>query len=200
MRHKNFSISLRSLSIQGLHSSISISNANHNHWSVSMALSIPNSLVEAGRRMKHNFWRFRSEYAIFILFLFLLSVFGQSFPMVILINFVFVCFLLYLYDPDPNRLVVLSNCCTTECIAFFAVLGVLSIWTLILIAGVRLNALVSISIGCALAGLHAVFRGTEDLMHLDRHDQKPEDRQMVDQVLENPTPTASYLADSSSCS
>ncbi|KAH7517305.1 hypothetical protein FEM48_Zijuj09G0049300 [Ziziphus jujuba var. spinosa] len=160
-----------------------------------MGLSIPNSLVEAGRRMKQNLCHYRTSYAFFILFIFFLSLFGHSFPMVILINFVFGCFLVYLYDPDPNP-IVLSNCCTLDSIAILAVLGVFTIWALLLLTHVWLNVLVSILIGSALAGLHALFRGTEDL-HSDRSDQEPhQDRELVEVVdvgnnRTTTTPTAS---------
>ncbi|KAH7541973.1 hypothetical protein FEM48_Zijuj02G0024100 [Ziziphus jujuba var. spinosa] len=46
----------------------------------------------------------------------------SQWTMVILINFVFGCFLVYPYDPDPNPM-VLSNCCTLDSIAMLAVLG-----------------------------------------------------------------------------
>ncbi|KAH7541979.1 hypothetical protein FEM48_Zijuj02G0024700 [Ziziphus jujuba var. spinosa] len=68
-----------------------------------MALSILNSLVEAGRHMKQNICHYRTSFAVFILFIFFLSLFGHSFQMVILINFVFGCFLAYRYDPTQTQ-------------------------------------------------------------------------------------------------
>ncbi|KAH7541970.1 hypothetical protein FEM48_Zijuj02G0023800 [Ziziphus jujuba var. spinosa] len=116
--------------------------------------------------MKQNLCHYRTSYAVLFLFIFFLSLFGHSFSM---------------DNGHPDQLRVRLLSCLPA---------------LLLLTHVWLNVLVSILIGSALAGLHALFRGTEDL-HSDRSDQEPhQDRELVEvvDVGNNPnttTPTAS---------
>ncbi|KAH7541972.1 hypothetical protein FEM48_Zijuj02G0024000 [Ziziphus jujuba var. spinosa] len=122
-----------------------------------MALSIPNSLVEATRRVEYNFRNFTTHYAILIFYIFFLSIFGNSSCMVILINVVFVCFLVYLNYQHP---MVLFNC-RDDIIDILAFLGAFTIWAMIFVFDICLNLWVSFWIASALAGLHALLWETE---------------------------------------
>ncbi|XP_015868259.3 PRA1 family protein E-like [Ziziphus jujuba] len=118
----------------------------------------PSTFGEAIMRLKHNLYYFRISYSIVILFILFTSLLWNPLAIVVFTIFFFGWLVGYCCNDDPIELIN----CNVDCRLFLAVLWVLTLFALIS-TGFWLNVLVSISIGFVLAGIHALFRCTDDL-------------------------------------
>ncbi|KAG4122324.1 hypothetical protein ERO13_D11G259900v2 [Gossypium hirsutum] len=119
---------------------------------------LPISAGDAKARIKINLSYFRVNYVIIALtILFLTLLWHPTSMIVFLITFIFWWFL-YLFNDNP---VVIFNRPVDDNV----VLGVLSFATVLLLVltHVGINVLVGLIIGVVVVGIHAAFRGTEDL-------------------------------------
>ncbi|TYG46953.1 hypothetical protein ES288_D11G298000v1 [Gossypium darwinii] len=139
------------------------SHAKHTRrpWPELFSLSsfcLPISAGDAKARIKINLSYFRVNYVIIALtILFLTLLWHPTSMIVFLITFIFWWFL-YLFNDNP---VVIFN----RPVDGNVVLGVLSFATVLLLVltHVGINVLVGLIIGVVVVGIHAAFRGTEDL-------------------------------------
>ncbi|GMI65207.1 PRENYLATED RAB ACCEPTOR 1.F2 [Hibiscus trionum] len=139
------------------------SHAKHTRrpWSELFSLStfsLPISAGDAKARIKLNVSYFRVNYVIIALtILFLTLLWHPTSMIVFLITFIFWWFL-YLFNDNP---VVIFN----KQVGDTVVLGALSFATVLLLVltHVGVNVLVGLIIAVAVIGVHAAFRGTEDV-------------------------------------
>ncbi|EOY11045.1 hypothetical protein QUC31_009706 [Theobroma cacao] len=122
------------------------------------SLSLPSSSTDAKARIKLNLSYFRVNYVIIMLTILFLTLLWHPVSMIIfLITFIFWWFF-YLFNDNP---VVVFNKTVDDNV----VLGGLSFATVVLLVltHVGVNVLVGLIIGVVVVGVHAGFRGTEDL-------------------------------------
>ncbi|KAM0985372.1 hypothetical protein ACFX2I_012567 [Malus domestica] len=127
------------------------------------ALSLPSGLSDATTRLAQNLTHFRSNYALIALIVLFLSLLYHPFSIIVFL-IVFAAWLVLYFSRDqplevfgfvvPDRVVMV-------------VLAVVTVVALVL-THVWVNVVVSGVIGVVLIGLHAVFRGTEDLVMDDQ--------------------------------
>ncbi|XP_024927086.2 PRA1 family protein D [Ziziphus jujuba] len=127
------------------------------------ALSIPSSLSDATTRLAQNLTHFRFNYTLVLLLALFLSLIFHPISMIVFL-LVFVAWL-FLYFSRDYPLILLGFAIDDRVVVVG--LGVVTVAALLL-TGVWVNVVVSIAIGVALVCLHAVLRGTEDLVMEDR--------------------------------
>ncbi|XP_050372105.1 PRA1 family protein D-like [Argentina anserina] len=138
----------------------------HRPWSEFFdlsALSLPPNSSESTTRLLQNLTHFRSNYAMAVLVVLFLSLVYHPLSLLVFLAVFAAWVLLYFSREDdlevfglpvPERVVM-------------AVLGVVTVVALVL-THVWLNVVVSGAVGVVLVGVHAVFRGTEDLVMEDK--------------------------------
>ncbi|KAH7541974.1 PRA1 family protein F3 [Ziziphus jujuba] len=122
----------------------------------------PSTFGKAIMRVKHNLYYFRFSYSIVILFILFTSLLWNPLAIVVFTIFFFGWLVGYCCNDDPIELIN----CNVDCRGFLAVFWVLTLFALIS-TGFWLNVLVSILIGSALVGIHALFRRTDDLYYVE---------------------------------
>ncbi|XP_057427998.1 PRA1 family protein E-like [Lotus japonicus] len=122
------------------------------------SLTRPYSLGEASLRVKHNLRHFLGNYTMVLLFILFVSLIWHPVSIIVFLAVFLAWFFLFFFRDRP--VVVLSR--TVDYRFILAALWVVTVVALVL-TRVWLNVLVSLLVGAAVVGLHAVFRSTEDL-------------------------------------
>lgn len=127
------------------------------------ALSLPSNLSEVTTRLAQNLTHFRSNYTLVLLIVLFLSLIYH--PVSIIVFLIIFAAWLVLYFSRDQPLEVFGFTIGDRVV--MVILGLVTVLALVL-THVWLNVVVSVVIGVALVSLHAVFRGTEDLVMDDQ--------------------------------
>lgn len=127
------------------------------------ALSIPSNLSDATTRLAQNLTHFRFNYTLVLLLVLFLSLIFHPISMIVFL-LVFVAWLFLYFSRDYP--LTLAGFAIDDRVVVVG-LGVVTVAALLL-TQVWVNVVVSVAIGIALVCLHAVLRGTEDLVMEDR--------------------------------
>ncbi|XP_021834584.1 PRA1 family protein D-like [Prunus avium] len=118
------------------------------------ALNLPSNLSEATTRLAQNLTHFRSNYTLLLLTELFLSLLYHPVSIIVFL-------IIFLYFSRDQPLEVFGF--TVGDRVVMVVLGVVTVLALVF-TQVWLNVVVSVVIGVALVSLHAVFRGTKELV------------------------------------
>ncbi|KAL1341981.1 PRA1 family protein D [Arachis duranensis] len=124
------------------------------------ALSLPHSLQDASARVSHNLAYFLFNYTILLFLSLILSLLSRPFPLILVLFLLALWYFLYFSRDEPLNL---FNLVVLDDRAVVLALAVLTL-VVLLIANVWFNLVVSLLVGAAVIFIHAVLRGTEDLV------------------------------------
>uniref|UniRef100_A0A2P2PKR4 PRA1 family protein n=1 Tax=Rhizophora mucronata TaxID=61149 RepID=A0A2P2PKR4_RHIMU len=131
-------------------------------WSVFLDISsfnLPSSVADATTRVSQNLSHFAVNYAVIFLLVLLFSLLAHPLSIVAFLLLLSAWVFLYFAREEPLRVFGFEVGDLAVLICLVAATVVVLVWS-----GVWLNILVGSAIGVVLVGVHAVLRGTDDLV------------------------------------